>query len=125
MTLSKNTRGLTRRKLLEVVGTGAVAGAVSSILPAPAIASAPTLRIGYISPQTGALAPFAEADPFMLGKVREVLKDGLKVNGTNYKVEITAIDDQSNSDRSATSASQLINGNGVNLMLAQGALPHP
>ncbi|MBX4871026.1 ABC transporter substrate-binding protein [Rhizobium bangladeshense] len=122
MTVSNNSRGLTRRSFLEVVGTGAVAGAVSSVLPAPAIASTPTLRIGYISPQTGALAPFAEADPFMLGKVREVLKDGLKINGTNYQVEIAAIDDQSNSDRSATSASQLINGDGVNLMLAQGAL---
>ena len=30
-----------------------------------------TIRIGYISPQTGPFAPFAEADEFILGQVRK------------------------------------------------------
>ncbi|CAN7548214.1 ABC transporter substrate-binding protein [Rhizobium leguminosarum] len=119
---STKSGGLTRRELLGVTATGLVAGAATSLFPAPAIAAEPVLRIGYISPVTGALAPFAEADNFLIAKVRETLKNGLAIGGKTYQVEIREIDDQSNSDRSATSASQLINGDGVNLMLAQGAL---
>ncbi len=122
MTFSRDNMRFTRRSFLQAVGAGAVAGAATSVLPAPAIAASPTIKIGYVSSKTGALAPFAEADPFILGKVREVLKNGLVNNGKTYKVEISDIDDQSNSDRAATSASQLINNDGVNLILAQGAL---
>lgn len=122
MSKPKISNGLTRRELLGTIGGGALASGLVSSFPAPALASAPKVRIGYVSPRTGALAPFAESDPFTLSQVQQVLARGLDIGGTNYEVEITAIDDQSNSDRAATSANELINADGINLMLAQGAL---
>jgi branched-chain amino acid transport system substrate-binding protein len=113
--------GMTRREALMGLGGAAATFGLSSSLAAPALAGENVLRIGYISPQTGPVAPFAESDPFMLKQVREVLAKGLTINGTTYQVEIHDVDDQSNPDRSATSANQLINGDGINLMLAQGA----
>lgn len=81
-----------------------------------------TLRIGYISPRTGPFAPFAEADEFILDQVRKSLAGGLAIGGRNYKVEILARDDQTKEDRAANLAGELINKDGVDLMLSQGAL---
>jgi branched-chain amino acid transport system substrate-binding protein len=121
MTRRSRVAGMTRREALRGLGGAAAVAGFGSTLASPALASDPVLKIGYISPQTGALAPFAESDPFMLQKVRAVLEKGLEINGTTYQVEIHEVDDQSNPDRAATSANQLINGEAVNLMLAQGA----
>jgi branched-chain amino acid transport system substrate-binding protein len=84
--------------------------------------SGDTIRIGYISPMTGPFAPFAEADNFTIAAVKQALSGGLQIGGKKYKVEILARDDQSNSDRASNLASQLINREGVDLILAQGAL---
>ncbi|GAB1381424.1 ABC transporter substrate-binding protein [Pararhodobacter aggregans] len=121
---SKRSRvaGMTRREALATLGGGAASFGLASTLAAPALASARVLRLGYVSPLTGTMAAFAESDPFMLDKVRAAVAQGLTLNGTTYEVEIAAVDDQSNSDRSATAANQLINGDGIDLMLAQGAL---
>ncbi len=113
--------GMTRREALKGLGGTAATLGLSSGLATPALAGADVLRIGYISPQTGPVAPFAESDPFMLQKVRAALASGLTINGKTYDVEISEVDDQSNSDRAATSANHLINGDEINLMLAQGA----
>lgn len=121
MTRRSRVAGMTRREALKGLGGAAATFGLSSGLAAPALAGDNILRIGYISPQTGPVAPFAESDPFMLQKVRAAVASGLSINGKTYSVEISEVDDQSNSDRAATSANQLINGDGINLMLAQGA----
>ena len=63
------TRTTSRRRFL----TGATA-----LLAAPAIlrgtrayAANPTLRIGHVSPRTGPLAGFAEADDFVLQSIQQ------------------------------------------------------
>lgn len=81
-----------------------------------------TIRIGYISSRTGPFAPFGEADDFILGQVRKALAAGISVAGKTYKVEIIARDDQSNPDRQANLAAELINKESVDLMLAQVAI---
>ncbi len=81
-----------------------------------------TIRIGYISPRTGPFAPFAEADEFIIGQIRKATAAGISVGGKNYKVELIARDDQSNPDRASNLAVELINKQGIDLMLAQGAL---
>lgn len=107
-----------RRRFLQQ--TTAVAAAV---LGAPiARAADDTIRIGYISPKTGPFAPFAEADEFILEQVRKACASGLKIGGKTYKVEIVSRDDQSKEDRAANLAAELINKDGVDLMLSQGAL---
>ena len=81
-----------------------------------------TIRIGYISPRTGPFAPFAEADEFIIGQIRQATAGGISVGGKTYKVELIARDDQSNPDRASNLAVELINKQGIDLMLAQGAL---
>lgn len=100
--------GATRRHVLGNLGLaagGAVLGARSR-----AVRAAGPVRIGYVSPQTGALAPFAAADEFVLGVARDALRK------LGQPVEVLVRDSQSNSNRAATVAGELINA-GVSLML--------
>ena len=110
-------RTLTRRRLLELAGTGAGAAALSQAFPMPVIAAERTIKLGYVSPQTGPLAPFAEADNFTIDAVRAALGGGLDIGGTTYPVEIIVKDSQSNPNRAAEVASDLIVGDEVDIML--------
>src|SRR3974390_2646775 len=87
-----------RRRQLIRAG-GALAGVSAFGLPYLARAQQKTIRIGYVSPQTGPLAPFGEADNFTLSQIRARLKDGLTVAGAKYAVEILVKDSQSNPNR--------------------------
>src|SRR5262249_29538567 len=66
---------------------------------APKMATTRMVKIGYISPQTGALAGFTEADDFILKGMRALLANGISVGGTNYPIEILAKDSQSDPNR--------------------------
>jgi branched-chain amino acid transport system substrate-binding protein len=103
---------LTRRQLVRAGG----ALAATAALGMPAIAESKSFKIGYVSPQTGPLAPFGEADSFVLAAVRERFKAGIKTGSGSVPVEITVKDSQSNPNRAAEVAADLING-GVDLML--------
>jgi len=76
-----------------------------------------TIRIGYVSPQTGPLAPFGAADAFIIGGVEEALADGLEINDTTYNVEIIVRDTQSDPNRAAEVAADLILIDDVDLLL--------
>jgi branched-chain amino acid transport system substrate-binding protein len=102
-----------RRHVLKGLGAAtAVAG-----LPTLALAQAKTIRIGYISPLTGPLAPFGEADKYTVSKIQALLKDGLTINGTKYAVEILVRDSQSNPNKAAELAGNLILNEKIHLML--------
>ncbi len=75
-----------------------------------------TIKIGYVTPQTGALAPFGEADVFVLNALREFMKDGVDIGGKSYTVEILDRDSESNSTTAAAVANDLITKDGVQLM---------
>jgi len=75
------------------------------------------LKIGYVTPSTGALAAFAEADNFILEGVRKSFGDGIATKKGNRKVEIIVKDSQSNPDRAGAVASDLILKDGVDLVL--------
>lgn len=92
----------------------------AALATTPALAE--TIRIGYISPLTGSHAEFSETDPFVLGKMKALLKSGLVVNGKKYDVEIIEKDSQSNTDRAGALAAQLIGKNKVDLLLIQDSL---
>jgi branched-chain amino acid transport system substrate-binding protein len=97
---------------------GAAALATAAVLGRPRAGRAATaIKIGYVSPRTGPLAPFAEADAFILGGVREALKGGIKTAGGTYPVEIVEKDSQSNPNRAADVASELILSDKVNLVV--------
>jgi len=91
-----------RRKLL----AGAAGASVLATLPARAKAAA--IKVGYVSPETGPLAPFGAADAFVIS----ALSDKLAAKGITLELR----DSQSDPNRAATVAQDLIN-DGVSLML--------
>jgi len=120
MPIKKNTQltniPIGRRKFLTYSG-GVLAAAAASTLPSPAVHATSTVKIGFVSPQTGPLAPFGETDKFVLANARYALKNGIKIGGKNYQVEIISKDSQSNPNRAAEVTSQLILKDKVNLMI--------
>ena len=101
------------------IKASAATGAALAAAPvfAPAAHAAKTIKLGYVSPQTGPLAPFAEADNFGVSNFRNVMKGGLKIGGTTYPVEVIVKDSQSNPNRAAEVAKELIVSDKVDLML--------
>ncbi len=120
MTQDKNTRnpiqaGVSRRTLVKA-GLGAVAApAVLRVIPAHAQSKG--IKIGYVSPRTGPLAGFGEADLFIIEGVKKAIGKGIPVAGKTYPVEIILKDLQSNGSRAAEVASELILGDKVDLLL--------
>ena len=84
---------------------------------APAARAAKTIKIGYVSPQTGPLAPFGEADKFVTANFQSFAKDGLKIGNATYPVEVIVKDSQSNPNRAAEVAKELIVSDKIDLML--------
>ena len=98
---------LTRRKLLK---TGTAAGLALSAggLAAPALASGAKIKLGYVSPQSGPLAAFSEADNF-------IINNFLVSSGDDFEVIVK--DSQSNPNRAAEVAKELIIDDEIDLML--------
>jgi branched-chain amino acid transport system substrate-binding protein len=119
-----STRGgkgqrVSRRKFIKYSGSAIAAGAVASTFPSPAVfGAARTIKIGMVSPETGPIAAFGEADRFVLAGVRKALKGGIKVGGQTHPVEIIYKDSQSNPNRASEVAAQLINNDRIDFMCA-------
>ena len=110
------------RRMFLKYSTGAAAVAATSALSSPAVhAQNRTVKIGFVSPQTGPLAPFGEADRFVLNDVNKVLAKGIKIGKKTYPVEILSRDSQSNPNRAAEVASQLILKDEVNIMIGSSS----
>jgi branched-chain amino acid transport system substrate-binding protein len=92
-----------RRTILAGAATALAAG-----LPRRGAAAGKTIKIGYVSPETGPLAPFGEADKFVIG----ALAARLATKGITVDVR----DSQSDPNRATTVANDLIN-DGISLML--------
>jgi branched-chain amino acid transport system substrate-binding protein len=113
--MSWSTR-LPRRNVLAAGAAAATAG-VGAALHLPAFAQgARRMKIGYVSPQTGPLAAFGEADKFVIGEVQRLLKDGLAIGGRKYPVQVVVRDSQSNPNRAGEVAADLILKEKVDIM---------
>jgi branched-chain amino acid transport system substrate-binding protein len=116
MVKTSGTFRVSRRAVLKTsVATGA-ALAVGSVF-APAVHAAKSFRIGHVSPQTGPLAAFGEADSFVVSNFIETVKGGVKVGTATLPVEVAVKDSQSNPNRAAEVAKELIVSNKIDLML--------
>ncbi|MBV8242996.1 MAG: ABC transporter substrate-binding protein, partial [Hyphomicrobiales bacterium] len=105
------------RRTLVRAGLGAIAvPAVLRVIAANA--QSRVIKIGHVSPKTGPLAGFGEADGFILEQVRAILSKGLQSGGRTYQVQIISKDSQSSGSRAAEVASELILGDKVDLILA-------
>jgi len=98
---------ITRRNLLK---TSAASGLVAaSGLAAPALAQGAKIKLGYVSPQSGPLAAFSEADQFIL--------DGFLNSSVGDQFEVIVKDSQSNPNRAADVAGELIVDDEIDMML--------
>jgi len=89
-----------RRLGLQALGVMVASGAVATLADvsaAQAAAKSGTIKIGYVSPRTGALADFAGPDAFVLALIKKssYFLKGIKIGGTTYHIEITEKDTQS------------------------------
>lgn len=114
MTVEKTGKGLSRRELLVTAGA-ATAAMTMGLRPAFA---ADVLKVGFISPRTGPLGGFGETDGYVLEVVRKALADGIEISGKKYAVEILDQDTQSDPSRAGQLAKDLINNQGIDMMLA-------
>lgn len=119
---------LSRRSFLGVTGLAlggglaGVAGCSSSLKSTTSSGasggSGGTIKIGFISPETGQLSVFTQSNGYVLGQVRAALAKGLTIGGKKYSVEIIAGDSQSSSARAASVASQMVQQDSVDMLLA-------
>ena len=110
------TSGVTRRDLMIASAAGAATVALGN---RRAFAAADgVLKIGFISPRSGPLAGFGEADGYVLDHVRKAIAGGIEINGKKYQIELLDRDTQSDPSRASQLANTLINGDGIDLMLA-------
>ncbi len=103
-----------RRKFTQVAAVIAAASVTSMAWAADVI------KIGYVSPQTGPLAPFGEADKWVIEQMKAAFKDGITVAGQKHEVQIILKDSQSNPNRAGEVASDLILKDKVALILTAG-----
>ena len=76
------------------------------------------IKIGFVSPLTGPLAAFGEADQFCVDQWNAAVKDGIATaDGAVHPIKIIIKDSQSDSNRAATVAGDLINNDGVDIMM--------
>jgi hypothetical protein len=88
-----------RRDVIKLLGATAITGPVILRGTTANAATSKVIKIGYVSSQTGVLAPLAEADPFILDQIRTALAKGITNGGVSYKVQIINKDSQSNTNR--------------------------
>lgn len=99
---------ITRRRLLK---TGAATGLAMATpgLFAPAIAQGAKIRLGYVSPQSGPLAGFAESDAYNI--------EAFLATEAGQNFEVIVKDSQSDPNRAAAVAKELIVDDEINLMI--------
>ena len=116
MSNTENKVALSRREVVGLAGGLVAAPAILRVIPANAQSAA--IKIGLVTPTTGPIAAFGEADPFILAQVAKALGPGIANNGKTYTIQVIAKDCQSSSSRAAEVASELILGEKVDLILA-------
>src|SRR5437667_11906996 len=107
-----------RRTVIKAFGAGAATTlAAPRLLTSPVRAAGRTVKIGMVSPQTGPIAAFGEADQWVLSEARKVLANAITIAGEQHPVEIVYRDSQSNPNRASEVAVQLINSDNVDIMV--------
>ncbi|HKU99361.1 MAG TPA: ABC transporter substrate-binding protein [Vineibacter sp.] len=111
----RKTGAVKRRSVLK----GMAAAAAAAPMPLHTAFAAPrTLKIGLVAPQTGPISLFSEHIPFVLDQVKRATGGNLEIGGTKRPFEIVVKDSQSNPNRAAEVASELILRDKVDIMCA-------
>ena len=113
--MTEQRNGLTRRGFL--ASSAAAAGALALSAGTNSAQAADTLKVGCISPRSGPLGGFGEGDGYVLDLARKALAAGLKVGNKTFAVTIVDQDTQSDPARAGQLAKDLINNQGIDMML--------
>jgi branched-chain amino acid transport system substrate-binding protein len=121
--VSKKSNGLTRREFVKrgavLVGGTAIAPAYAGSAWARSLAKdAETIKIGFVSPITGATSGFGEPDGYVISLAKKAFANGLHIGGKQYSVQIIQRDSQSAPPQAAKVANDLIHGQNVDLILS-------
>lgn len=109
------TKFTTRRGFLR--GASALVAAPAILTHSRAYADTPTLKVGHVSPVTGPLAGFAEANDYVLQGLAQSLS-AIDNNGKTWAIEVISKDSQSSANRAAEVASELILQDEVDIIVA-------
>src|SRR3954470_9141030 len=104
------------RRTLITASAALAAPAILKVIPVNA--QSRVIKIGHVSPRTGPIAAFGEADPFILDQVQKLIERGIVNNGRTYPVQIISKDSQSSTSRASEVASELILRDKVDLLVA-------
>ncbi|HEX8006942.1 MAG TPA: ABC transporter substrate-binding protein [Trebonia sp.] len=125
--------GVTRRSLFRAAGVGAAVAGGGSLLEACSSgikgasnnsgsggSSSKEITIGWIHPLTGSLAGFGAPDKWVIQQIQQTgpYKNGFKIGGSTYKVNIKSYDSQSSVTRAGDLAKQAIQADNVDLLFA-------
>jgi len=106
-----------RRGFLKA-GASAIAATSVAGVAAPAFAAAKTVKIGVVAPLTGPLAIFSEQLPWVVDQIKALTGGSITNGGTKYPLEIVIRDSQSNPNRAAEVAKDLILKEKVDIVTA-------
>jgi branched-chain amino acid transport system substrate-binding protein len=106
-----------RRDVLKIGGAASLAAATGFPLVNIARADNAVLKIGYISCMSGPRTDFGAVDPWVIERIKSTVKNGLKIGGKNYAVEIILKDNQSDPNQTNVVARELILGEKCDLVL--------
>ena len=88
---------------------------------APEAAATEVIKVGMVTPQTGPIAGFGEADEFIVDMMSAYFAENpIEAGGKLYTVETIIKDSQSDPKRAGEVAAELINDDGVDVVLAHG-----
>jgi len=96
--------------------TTTTAGATTTV--SAAAETGREIKLGFVDPATGPAAAFGIAGKYIVERWNEAVKDGLVCgDGMNHPITIIVQDSQSDSNRAGQVAGDLINNDGVDMMM--------
>ncbi len=99
----------------------AASAAASAEAGGEAAEPAGTIKVGFVSPLTGPLAGFGEPDQWIVDTMGAwFAANPIEAGGQSYNVEILLKDSQSDAKRAGEVAGELINQDGVDIVMAHG-----
>lgn len=105
---------------------GSAGGSSEAAAPSAAASGASagpveTIKVGMVTPQTGPIAGFGAADEFIVDQMSAwFASNPIQAGGKSYNVETIIKDSQSDPKRAGEVAAELINNDGVDVVLAHG-----
>lgn len=96
--------------------TTTAAGATTTVASEPEMGR--EIKLGFVAPLTGPLASFGVPDTYCADRWKEAIGDGLVLgDGKKHPISISIQDSQSDSNRAAQVAGDLINNTGIDMMM--------